>query len=45
MLVQQGLISREEMKGEVRIAERNAAQDALEAQKQGALDRIQQKVS
>jgi len=37
MLVQKGLISREEMKGELRIAERNARTDALDAQKDRAL--------
>lgn len=40
MLVQQGLLSREEMKGELYIAERNAKNDAAEAQKQSALERI-----
>lgn len=40
MLVQQGLISREEMKGDLRIAERNARQDAIDAQKESALSRI-----
>lgn len=40
MLVQQGVKLREEMKGELRIAERNASADALEAQKQAALERL-----
>ncbi|SOC90114.1 hypothetical protein SAMN05216358_0138 [Rhizobium sp. AN5] len=40
MLVQQGLISREEMKGELSIRERSAREDALEASKIIALDRL-----
>ncbi len=40
MLIQQGLISREEMKGDLRIAERNAHADAQDAQKNAALDRL-----
>jgi hypothetical protein len=43
MLVQLGLISREEMKGELRIGERNARDDAMSAQKDLALARIQRK--
>ncbi|QNH71680.1 hypothetical protein V1VFAS_113 [Rhizobium phage V1VFA-S] len=39
MLVQQGLISREEMKGELTIRERNAREDALESTRALALDR------
>lgn len=39
MLVQQGLISREEMKGEVSINRRRAVDDEIEAQKQRYLDR------
>lgn len=40
MLVQQGLISREEMKGDLYIAERNTRNDAAQAQKESALARI-----
>lgn len=40
MLVQQGLISREEMKGEVVIAQRNVREDALAEQRRSVLDRI-----
>ena len=40
MLVQLGLISREEMKGELSIREKSAREDALEASKQHALDRL-----
>lgn len=40
MLVQQGLISREEMKGELSIRERNAREDALESSKASALERL-----
>ena len=43
MLVQQGLISREEMKGELSIRERNAREDAIEASKNIALDRLQRR--
>lgn len=41
MLVQQGLLSREEMKGEVSISRRNAAEDAGEATKKRVLARIE----
>lgn len=41
MLVQQGLLSREEMKGEVHIAARNARSDAIDAQKESVLERLQ----
>lgn len=40
MLVQQGLISREEMKGEVRIAERNVRDEAASAQRQSVMERL-----
>lgn len=43
MLVQHGLISREEMKGEIQIAARNAKQDALELQKETVLERLKNK--
>lgn len=43
MLVQQGLISREEMKGEIRIAEKNARDDAIQNQRDAVLARIQQR--
>ncbi len=43
MLVQQGLIAREEMKGELSIRERSAREDALEAAKNIALDRLQRR--
>lgn len=41
MLVQQGLISREEMKGELSIAAKRAHEDELEALKTRALKRLQ----
>lgn len=40
MLIQQGVKMREEMKGELRIAERSAHTDALEEQKRSVLDRL-----
>ncbi|SER28761.1 hypothetical protein SAMN05216548_114109 [Faunimonas pinastri] len=40
MLIQQGLISREEMKGEISISRRNEAENALEAVKERTLKRI-----
>ncbi|MDE4297050.1 hypothetical protein PXK56_17835 [Phaeobacter gallaeciensis] len=40
MLIQQGVKMREEMKGELRVAERNAHADAMDAQKQSVLDRV-----
>lgn len=45
MLVQMGLISREEMKGDIRIAERNVREDALAQQRAAALDRLGRKVA
>jgi hypothetical protein len=45
MLVQQGLISREEMKGEVAIAQRNAREDVQALQKSSYMDRIKSKNS
>lgn len=39
MLVQMGLISREEMKGDLRIAERNVREEALDVQKARYLER------
>lgn len=41
MLVQMGLISREEMKGDMRIAEKNVRESVLESQKNAALERLQ----
>lgn len=43
MLIQQGVKMREEMKGELRIAERTAHNDAMEAQKNSVLDRVQKR--
>jgi hypothetical protein len=40
MLVQQGLISREEMKGQITIAEKNVREDAQLAQRGALMDRI-----
>jgi hypothetical protein len=40
MLVQQGLLSREEMKGDVSIAKRQLSEELTEQQKQDTLDRI-----
>lgn len=40
MLIQQGLLHREEMKGDARIAERNARDDAYKAQSGRMLDRM-----
>jgi hypothetical protein len=40
MLVQLGLISREEMKGELSIREKSAREDAVEQSKQSTLDRL-----
>ncbi len=40
MLVQQGLISREEMKGEARIAERSVREEAMDHQRTSLLERI-----
>lgn len=45
MLVQQGVKLREEMKGELRIAERNAHSDAMESQKDEVLRRMQNRVA
>jgi hypothetical protein len=45
MLIQQGLISREEMKGEARIAERNARDDAYGMQKESVLQRLRERDS
>lgn len=41
MLIQQGVKMREELKGELRIAERTARDDAVEAQKAAVLERLQ----
>lgn len=43
MLIQQGMLSREEMKGDLHIAVRNAKDDAVEAQKESVLTRIRSK--
>lgn len=45
MLVQAGLLSREEMKGEVRIAERNAMEDARRQQGHDLVRKMQEKAS
>jgi hypothetical protein len=45
MLIQHGLISREEMKGNLKIAERSVRDDALEAQKSGLLDRLKNRAN
>lgn len=45
MLVQQGLISREERKGEIRIAEKSVRDSAMEEQRRIALERLNRKSS
>lgn len=40
MLIQQGVKMREEMKGELRVAERSARDDAMAAQKEAVLNRV-----
>lgn len=42
MLIQHGLISREEMKGELKIMEKSVREEAMDRQKEGVLSRLKE---